>query len=529
MDQVKVVLRVMGKHHFWIVSGVVTILAIVFYATASGNLASRYEEGVARIEGKRSAAEQIGSGGPPDNQKVIDAFREDVKAAKEDVLKAWEFLYSLQKEKNPWPEELGKNFRLMINSLKQEEEIPYRYREIYRDFINNHFPSLWDIVDVRREVLLDQDRNVVHTIFDFGNPNPWGSFQGGVDAGLYKREVVGKVVWSAPEVLALGRDWMSTPGTRQVRLAQEDLWVYEALLRIVRNTNEGATSYHNAAIKRIDAMHIGQAGSAAFASTQFSPYGSYGGYGGYGGGDDDDDYGDDDDDDDYGGGGGGYYATTGMTSDDALLQGRYVDQNGQPLPANSNPFAEFKMMAVRLILLMDQRKIPDLLANCANSSMPVEVRRVTIRPGQGPALDLGSMIAAAAPVYSGDDDDDDDYGDDDDDDDYGSYSSRGAGTTTQMVAGGVLPDSIDLPVEIRGVIFIFNLPDRDKLGTGEQPDEATPLVPQRAPEVASPDAAPVPGAETEGGAAPPPAAGGAGAPPAGGATAPAPPAAGPGT
>ena len=64
------------------------------------------------------------------------------------------------------------------------------------------------------------------------------------------------------------------PNSFQVRLAQEDLWVYEALLRIIRATNEGATSYHNAAIKRIEGLHIGTAGSAAFAtSKQFLAFG----------------------------------------------------------------------------------------------------------------------------------------------------------------------------------------------------------------------------------------------------------------
>ena len=42
-----------------------------------------------------------------------------------------------------------------------------------------------------------------------------------------------------------------------MRLAQEDLWVYEALLRIIENTNKG-TTYENAAIKRIDALEIGK-------------------------------------------------------------------------------------------------------------------------------------------------------------------------------------------------------------------------------------------------------------------------------
>jgi hypothetical protein len=527
MDQVKVVLKVMGKHHFWVVSGAVLLVAVAVYAMASGNLASRYAEGEARLNGEADAAAQIGSSGPPDNENVIKAFQQDTTAAKEDVLKAWERLFKLQKEKNPWPAELGKEFLLVINSLKPDDEIPVKYRQDYQYFINNHFPELWKIIDVRREQLIDpKTKKVVYEVFDFNDPDPWKGFRARVESGYYEREVVGTVIWSNPEVLALGASWLSAPSTKQVRLAQEDLWVYEALLRIVRKTNEGSTSYHNAAIKRIDAMHIGQAGSAAFA-TSSSEYGASaaGGYGEY---DSDEssssDYSSEDGESDY-------YATTGMSTDDSLLQGRYVDLEGQPLAATATPpFAEFKMMPVRMIFLMDQRRIPDLLANCANSSMPVEVRRVSIRPESGSVLNLGAMAGAAAGGSGGEyssGSGDEEYSSDEysgSSSEYGSFGTRSSMPTSQATVGGILPDSMDVPVEIRGVIFVFNPPDREKLGTGsagEETDETVaPLVPQRAPTVSSPDAS----------AAPPAAAGGeppaAGAAPAPGAPAPGAPAPG---
>ena len=53
-------------------------------------------------------------------------------------------------------------------------------------------------------------------------------------------------------------DWPETPSTFQVVMAQEDLWVYEALLRVIKKANEGATTQANAAIKKIEALEIGQ-------------------------------------------------------------------------------------------------------------------------------------------------------------------------------------------------------------------------------------------------------------------------------
>ena len=102
-----------------------------------------------------------------------------------------------------------------------------------------------------------------------------------------------------------------------------------------------------------------------------------------------------------------------------------------------HPFAEFKLMPIRMSLIMDQHRIPKLLVECANSNMPIEVRRVRIavgadyrqrwrhgrRPGRGrrsaghprrnPSLDLhlqsarrrepgnGGRIAAGQPRHSG--------------------------------------------------------------------------------------------------------------------------------
>ena len=53
-------------------------------------------------------------------------------------------------------------------------------------------------------------------------------------------------------------------------MAQEDLWVYEALLRIIENTNQGYTSYYNAPVKEIDALQIGADASKAWLQSENS-------------------------------------------------------------------------------------------------------------------------------------------------------------------------------------------------------------------------------------------------------------------
>ena len=521
MDQVKVVLAVLGKHHFWVLCGLVVIVALVIYASASADLSGRYQERTAAINGKVDRVEGIGA--DPPNQAVINAKTDKVVELKDKALRAWEFLYKLQKEKNPWPTALGEDFVNMINALGPKGTIPIPHLETYHTFIDNHFPTLLGIVEVRKEVYVDEDGNVVE---DAAVSYPTGGYTGTYDdsdedededgggmaysggrltgTGL-ETEIRGKVEWSNPEVLALGRDWTSRPTTDQVRLVQEDLWVYEALLRIIRDTNTGATSYHNAAIKRINAMQIGQAAAAAFATSGGRILGGAGSNVTLaatvdsGGG-----YDDEGDDEDSGGYGGGYFGTSGLGAQQSLRQGRYVGVNGEPLAHDAtHPFAEFKFMPVRLILYMDQSKIPDVLANCANSSMPVEVRRVSLFPGaQGQVLNVGLMGAATATSYDDEEGDEGDYDEDEDDEGGGGYGGYGGYTpTTTSAAARSAVDSKDIPVEIQGVIQIFNYPDREKLGTGSAGEgTAETVMPIKAPPeapTAPPPEEPAPAAPAE--------------------------------
>ena len=80
------------------------------------------------------------------------------------------------------------------------------------------------------------------------------------------------------------------------------------------------------------------------------------------------------------------------SADAQFLDYRYVDDKGQPLPASDpeypyvkQPFAEFKMMPIRMSLVMDERRLPKLLVECGNSNMPIEVRRVRVLKEPRPA------------------------------------------------------------------------------------------------------------------------------------------------
>jgi hypothetical protein len=52
-------------------------------------------------------------------------------------------------------------------------------------------------------------------------------------------------------------NWDKKPSTAKVLLAQEELWVYDALCDVVARINKPATGPHNAAISKIDELYVG--------------------------------------------------------------------------------------------------------------------------------------------------------------------------------------------------------------------------------------------------------------------------------
>jgi hypothetical protein len=493
MDKVKIILDFSKKYLFWFISAATIVVVLICWWMSTASLANSFQLQQLKIKKKIAEVDTIANDTQHPSPDFIKAVNDKHQKLKEKVLVVWQTLYNEQKAKNLWPESLRKDF----DKLQPSDTINDNLCDKYRYMIKEYFPTLFKIVDVKHPA--DMEAGV--KTGDNADAARAGRTNQTMRMGPGRRaptvaaadttDWVGVVDWDENDRQRLEKrfNWEAQPDSDQVRLAQEDLWVYETLLRVIRETNEGAKDQSQANVKRIEWIQIGadaikawsdadqsvfQVSTAAVPASRTEvrtvPAGR---------------------------------EITAADSKAQLMKDRYVDDKGAPLDAEAkHPYAEFKMMPISMKLYINQRKISKLLVECINRSMPIEVRRVRIRPGAGEILDP-TAATTGTPTGGGRE----------------SFRraapSRSPGRTAVTGASADEAEAgvSDIPVEIQGIIYIYNPPDLNTLGTGaavEKPAEpppgaapaATPAAGDGAP-AASPEAAPAKPPETAPATTPP--------------------------
>jgi hypothetical protein len=339
------------------------------------------------------------------------------------------------------------------------------------------------------------------------------------------------VLWNTADqgrLLQVHFDWSkqpdAAPTTLQVLYAQEDLWVLQALMEVIRKTNGEIDSRHEATVKTIESIWIGRAAPPRVGRVQrlmqggmggpgegMSPYGDAGAMGSP--------MGSSAASPEAGGsmsagpgpqgsmsagpsagpGAPGMTPGTGGVPSFDPGEWRYVDTNYKPVeikqlrealkanpPDPKNAFLVVaKRMPLRMRLVVDQRKLHRLMAECGNSPLPIEIRQVRINRQAGAA---GGVDSGMAPGYGGGEVGGMTPG-------YGGgeiggmpmgsgtaapeagpgpgYGAPEGGMFGGMMGAGDLKSraivsstnpAYDVPIELYGVIYIYNPVAKEKLG-----------------------------------------------------------------
>lgn len=434
----------------------------------------------------------------------------------------------------------GSNFSDIVNGVllgrpiealtEEEKPMPTNKRELYRDYIKEELPKLAEIIHARWAPSGNGGGGSgQYGIEAFDGGGYEGSGMSGMTGGVGVKNpnVLEKpplVMWNPTNqanIQSKSFDWSGSnttqgigvggpsgaaagggrnvPTTKEVLYAQENLWVLRNIMNVIAKTNGDISSPHQATIKAIETIEFGREvmpirsrvvipRSPLAADSGTAEYGTEGGMM----------------DDPYGGSGmmdEGYgMSSEGMEMgpDGMPLAGmemdpgdyRYVDKDYKKLmvddlkAATTEPTSEnyylsvAKRLPVRMRFLMDQREIDKLLVECGNADLMIEVRQVRINPqttgvGGGASGGYGGGYEGSSGMSSGTGMDG--YS-------MGSGSEYGGGISG-MSGTGQSGDNLDqaekifdAPVEIYGIIYIYNPVNRDLLwpeGSRPADDEST--------------------------------------------------------
>jgi hypothetical protein len=457
MDQLKTFLNTAVKHIFWVICGIVVVLSVGSWYMARSQLQDDFRKNLATIDKSYSTVKQIRDKSNHPNESSEKEMERLNKGLLDSVLNAWGLQYSQQTNLLRWPAELGEDFVSSVRSLVPIElkvdydpaknpptplaqELDVTYKQLYANYVERLLPRLAEMIGAK-----------------------WGARAPTGEMGFGMGEAVAPTTSEAPPVVPGEKPpvvWWSTadqgrllgthfnwakqpdsaPTTLQLLYAQEDLWVLQALMSIIHDTNRDAESRHEAVVKSIDSLLIGaQASGRAGQVMRFRGAG-------------------------FGAGGpmgmpppgsegsptmppmgpsvmpppGGTAPASGVPmgpggvpmgsspmSMDSMgganrpmdpADFRYVGTDYLPLRADKvrsamkseKPedayYVVAKRMPVRMRLLVDQRKLNRFLSACGNCPLPVEIRQVRInRKGEtaSPGMDIGGGAGYGMPSYGG--------------------------------------------------------------------------------------------------------------------------------
>ncbi len=492
MDQVGDFLRTLKRLHFWIICGIVILLSLVFWFLSANALIKEQAANAKEYKGLFNDVQQMSSKPRIANRKVASEMDNLLEKKRLAIRDAWKVKHEQQNSAETgiltWPEKKDvRVFTDRIAWMRPIEKFPFPLPESvdrdgrqvtvllnvgqlerYRDYVIGELPNLAKMIGAEWR---PGGRGV--------GSRPGGERPGPVQEAesLHTQSVVDWDPANQAELKAKHFSWSDdrsfqvgdrqpgssgngVPKTIDVFYAQEDLWILRTLMKVIAETNGGAKTRFNAAVKRIDFISIGKSAIVDWSSPSNSRIKTVQG----------------EEVANTGRAGRDWVGTDSSTSfrtrdglegnmDEAVLMdpadGRYVDINYAELPGaklrevltaetiapDDAYLAVAKRVPVRFRVSIDQKKLPQLLVACANSKLTVEVRELRLNRTNETGRQTGGNF------FQGE---------------QNRRSLGGGGTGAATVR-----DSFDVTAEIYGIIYLYNPVDNKALGIEEDAEDTT--------------------------------------------------------
>jgi len=425
--------RAVLKHHFWILAALVPPVMLPLLFMGSGAIGTQIDGKKQEIDGKISQVKQVSGKRPHPHAEWSKAIDVQADAVAAQISGEWQRLWDAQKSLRVWPPELGNDFVAAVDRLKTNGELSRPFLQRYQTVVPKLALKLPAVMDVPAASPVATDGAAgPGGIFAPGFPGGPGAVPGPDGANPAAMVAPPKMVWNPADQARIFQSfsWKAVPSTRQVLMAQEQLWVYGLFGTIFREFVKDATGPHDCPVPFVEeiaishdaaergpggmgenrvlmparpggaggmmgmdpamgmgsgmamgpGMDMGMGGGAAPGGRGMRLRPGSGGAGMP----------------DFGGGGApgmdmgpGAGSATAAPTDAELMSFAYVDFGGQALTADklaTEPGAEMThLMPFVLRLVIDQRQIDNLLVALAAAEVPIDVRQIRINADGGAA------------------------------------------------------------------------------------------------------------------------------------------------
>ncbi|WZO97602.1 hypothetical protein EP7_004644 [Isosphaeraceae bacterium EP7] len=337
MDQIKVYLNLAVKYRFWITMGIAAILPMIAYFVGSGPVKKAASDKESLIKSASEGVKPYASGSVI-NAQYTPLLEEKTEALSGDVTKSWEKLYERQKSLLTWPEVVESRFHEWGNKWPEGVDA-----QSVQQAINDYVIAYPDQVT---------------SIYSTFKPFDPESGEGIVSAPP-KETLLRPAPFDVNKLPELGKVWG----------AQERLWIQRALLDVVRKVNDDAQAkdWDGAIIKQINLVDVGDQlsqdqisiadGQVLAEAPELKPVSA-----------------------------GGEEVAAEEVVEEPTMGGRGMQEmmmgggmGGFGAPTESVYYittesTQFKVMPVKISVLIDQTRIPEFLIALENSPMAIEVR-----------------------------------------------------------------------------------------------------------------------------------------------------------
>ncbi len=494
MDQLKKQLAVVLQYGFWIGSAIVLIGSVAVWYMASSELSQQADRQIGSIESNVQKVKNLrDSMSDQPNAKSHARMEELISAREDEVLRAWSSIYQDQRRILTWPKtkELREDFidefrhpkdpetgiidksrqklpyeKYVKYPVPDEQKVPQFILRNYERYIGKVMPDIAKIAKTEWTADFDIKSEGASAAGMMESEDTYGGAGPRVQVDITGQKEGPLVQWSQQSQQAVLSDlfpWRGRrPTTLEVYYSQENLWILKQLLEIVSEVNGNARQPFEAKIREIKELGIGK--SVQFGAGSIASPGVAGSMMGPGM-DGESMY-------EMSSGGADMGGEMGMSfgSQEAVdpADNRYVNTELKPITGsqlrgalesnspNDAALAVAKRVPVMMTLHIDQRYLPQLLAECGSAPLMVDVRQVRVLDkGKSSTTSMGMESSGMGEMGEGEEDTDMGYG--------------GAAAAAPSKKKDEFP--FDMTVEVYGVIYFYNPPNREALGVDQVTDD----------------------------------------------------------